>query len=84
MTGSESKEEVPMEHEIAGAAFNVLASVVDTPHDCESFLRSGGLDLAVSVATACRAGGFSEGLGADDTDERAPPRGIAEDEGRRW
>lgn len=28
--------------------------------------------------------GFSEGLGADGTDERAPPRGIAEDEGRRW
>lgn len=28
--------------------------------------------------------GFSEGLGADGTDERAPPRGVAEDEGRRW
>ena len=41
-------------------------------------------DLTVTRRGRVIGEGFSEGLGADGTDERAPPRGIAEDEGRRW
>jgi hypothetical protein len=43
--------------EVIGAAFKVLARVVHTPHDCESFLKAGGLGLVVSAARLCRDGG---------------------------